>query len=255
MSAPPDQTMATHRTTPPRPATVVGAIYKLLLRNVATRGRLAAVGALSALYVLVAFIVHLQGDGDTFKQALDLVNGGATTLVPVGALVFGAATLGDLIDDGSAVYLWLRPVHPRLIVAAAWAATVTITAPLVGVPVLLGAAIIDGDSKLLGASTSALAVGVLAYSALAVTAGIRFRRALPWGLAYILLWEGFVASAGKTASKLAMRSYLRSILSDITEVPLKLATMSLFPAVVVPLVVTVAALAYAAHRLGNTDVA
>ena len=80
-------------------------------------------------------------------------------------------------------------------------------------------------------------------------------RALIWGLAYILLWEGFVATAGAAAAKLAVRSYTRSILSEYTGVGIKLATMPLLYSIAVAVVVAVLALAYASRRLRTTDVA
>ena len=53
------------------------------------------------------------------KDGATLVNDyGLTVLVPVVALVFSSSTLGDLVDDKTLVYIWLRPVN-RLTVAAA----------------------------------------------------------------------------------------------------------------------------------------
>ena len=85
----------------------------------------------------------------------------------------------------------------------------------------------DGSAELLSGITVSVLVGVATYSAIFVALGVRFRRALIWGLAYILLWEGFVATAGAAAAKLAVRSYTRSILSEYTGVGIKLATMPL----------------------------
>ncbi|CAN5746532.1 ABC transporter permease [soil metagenome] len=231
------------------------AEYRLLLRSVATRGRLLAVSALAALSVLTAVIVRSSGDVDSLQAGVDFVNGNIATLFPVAVLVFGAATIGDLIDDGSLVYLWLRPVPARIHVLAAWAATVTITVPLILVPVVVATTVIDSDPGLLSGAIIGGLVAIVGYAALFVVAGIRFRRALAWGLVYILIWEGFVASAGETATKLAMRSYVRSILADRSGVSLKLGEFSLGVGIVVPLVVGALVLAYGARRLARTDVA
>ncbi len=239
----------------PAPWTTFVAVYTLLVRSAATRGRLAAVGALSALSVLTAVIAHASGPDSSFEAGVEYASANLVTLLPVAVLVFGAGTLGDLIDDGSLVYLWLKPVPTHLPVLAAWAATVTITVPLVGLPVVLSTAVLDGDSGLLAGTALAVFIGLLAYSALAVTAGIRFRRALPWGLAYILLWEGFVAGAGSTATRLAIRSYLRSILSQLTDHPLALADFTLATGILVPLAAGAACLLYASRRLARTDIA
>jgi ABC-2 type transport system permease protein len=234
---------------------VLRALYLLLLRSTATRGRLAAVGALSGLSVVIALGVRASGPDSPFDAAVSFASSGLTTFIPVAVLVFGAGTLGDLIDDGSLVYLWLKPVPAHLPVLAAWAATATIAVPLVGVPVVISTAALDSDPDLVVATVLAVAVGIAAYAALAVTAGIRFRRALPWGLVYILLWEGFVAGAGSNAARLAVRSYLRSILSEITGHPLSLAEFTLASAVLVPLTAGAVALVYASRRLARTDIA
>ena len=231
------------------------AVYQLLLRSVATRGRLVAIGALAVVSLLTALAVHASSPYDSLGAATGYVDGNLTALVPVAVLVFGAATLGDLIDDGALVYLWLRPVPSRVHVMAAWAATVSIAIPLVGAPVLLAAAVIDPDPGLLVGTIMGALLAICAYSGLFVMAGIRFRRAVPWGLVYILIWEGFVASAGETAAKLAIRSYVRSILSQQTGQALNLAEFNLASGILVPLVVTVVALAYANRRLARIDVA
>lgn len=231
------------------------AVYTLLLRSVATPGRLVAVLALAAVSVLTALAVNLNDPFDSLRSATGYVNGNVSTLIPVAVLVFGAATLGDLIDDATLVYLWLRPVPARVHVMAAWAATVTITVPLVGAPVLLAAAMIDAEPALMGATVLTALLAIATYSAIFVLGGIRFRRALPWGLAYILIWEGFVARAGETAARLSVRSYMRSVLAQVTGERVELGDFSLASGIIVPLVVTVLALAYASHRLARTDVA
>ncbi len=76
-----------------------------------------------------------------------------------------------------------------------------------------------------------------------------------WGLAYILIWEGFVARAGDTSARLAVRAYSRSILSELTDVPLRLADIGFGAAVAVPVLVAVAATALASRRLARQDVA
>lgn len=239
----------------PAPGPVFVALYRLFLRTTATRGRLVAIGALTTISVLSALMARVASPDDPFDAAASFVVANLTTLLPVAVLVFGAGAIGDLIDDGSLVYVWLRPIPTRLPVIAAWAATVTIVFPLVAVPVLFGTALIEPASELLGATALALIVGTPAYAALAVTAGVRFRRALPWGLAYILLWEGFVASAGSTAGRLAVRSYLLSIVVQLADHPIRVGRYTLASGVIVPLTAGVLALVYASRRLARTDVA
>ncbi|MEO6988347.1 MAG: hypothetical protein ABI239_06840 [Aquihabitans sp.] len=239
----------------PDTITVFLAVYGLLLRSIATRGRLIGIGALAGVSLVTALLVNSTDPYDSSTAALGFVNGNLSTLLPVAVLVFGSAAIGDLVDDGSLVYLWLRPVRPSIHVVAAIAATLTVVTPLVGLPVVLATAMIDSDPDVVSAAVVGGLVALVAYSALFVAAGIRLRRPLPWGLVYILIWEGFVASAGETAGRLAIRGYVRSILSQMTGLELKLANVNLASGIIVPLVVAVAAAFYGSRRLARTDVA
>lgn len=238
----------------PRLFTAFRAEHGLLLRAVTTRGRMSAILLLAGISIFAALMVNMSDPWNTLDAGVDYVNSNLSTLIPVATLVVGSATLGTLRDDGSLVYLWLRPVPSWLHVLSAWAATVTVILPLVGAPVLLATAMIHSEPDLLAATLVAGLLGITTYSALAVMIGVRFNRALPLGLVYILIWEGFIASAGDTAAKLSVRGYLRTILSDRVGVDLDLAVVSPTTAIVVPIVVTAVALAYASHRLANTDV-
>lgn len=258
MTAPPRPTNdAADGTRPGGPSSVDAfvAVYRLLLRSVATKGRLVAIAALSGVSVITAVVAHAHQSFHSLDNGTQYVSRNLVSLIPVAVLVFASATIGDLIEDGSLVYLWLRPIPARIHVLAAWAATISIVAPLVLAPLVLATAVIDPDANLLVGATLAGLVAVATYGAIFVMGGIRFRRALPWGLAYILIWEGFVASAGKSATKLAVRSYVGSILSHETGVPIKLADFSLVTGILVPIAMIMLALRYASRRLAKTDVA
>jgi ABC-2 type transport system permease protein len=75
-----------------------------------------------------------------------------------------------------------------------------------------------------------------------------------WGLAYILIWEGFIALGGAGVARFAIRKYTRSILVDRTGVDLDLADFSTPVGIIVPLVVAVVALVVASWRLSNQDI-
>ena len=80
-------------------------------------------------------------------------------------------------------------------------------------------------------------ISMIGYTGLFVALGLRVKRALPWGLLYIFIWEGFVANGNATAARLAVRSYGRSTLSSITGVTLRLAEIAAPWRWVVPFVV------------------
>jgi ABC-2 type transport system permease protein len=105
------------------------------------------------------------------------------------------------------------------------------------------------------ATVASCTLATVAYAGVFVWLGLRVRRALVWGLAYILVWEGFVAQAGGTAALLAIRSHTRSLLARLAGGAEELVEVSLATALVLPMVAATVALALAVRRLTRQDVA
>lgn len=231
--------------------------YLLLLRQMVTRGRLAALSAVGVLVAVVAGAVGASDrGGDPLEAGVQMIsNLGFAVLVPVVALVFAGASLGDVREDGTLVYLWLRPMDRWPVVVGAWSASVTVSLPLTIVPLGVASVLAGGGASLLGATVLAAVVGVVAYSALFVLLGLVVRNPIVWGLGYVLVWEGVVAAFGSFAAKLAVRGYTRSVLTSVTDVELDLGDLGLAAGVTVPVVVSVLALLLAARRLRDLDVA
>jgi ABC-2 type transport system permease protein len=230
------------------------ALYSLILRTQTTRARVVMLGVLGMLGVVIA--IPLRSADDPLRAATHFIDGfGLTLVLPITTLVFASAALGDFIDDNTMVYLWMRPVRRSSLAIAAATATVTVVMPLVVIPLGVAAIVTGAGSDVVVGTVLAAAVGVIAYTALFVMLGVRVKRPLLWGLLYILVWENFIARLGESASRLAISSYTRSILSSITDFELRLADKPAAACVIVPLAVTAAALWYAAHRLTVQDVA
>ena len=251
--------MSTTETTPTRSTrrSQIVALYGLIMRTSVRPTRVAALGALGALGVLVAVLITVQEIDDPSETAAQFANGfGLSLLVPIAALVMGSAALGDQNEDRTLVYVWLRPVARWRIAAAALAATMSVVVPVTAVPLGLVALIIaPGEPILVTAVTLAVSVIAVSYSAVFVALGARLRRPLLWGLLYIVIWEGFVATAEGGFGRLALRSYSRSIVANLAEVDLPLATQSTVVAIVVPLLVALVASMYTVLRLHRQDVA
>ena len=230
------------------------ALYSLILRTQTTRARVVMLGVLGLLGVVIA--IPLRHADDPLEAASHFIDGfGLTLVLPVTTLVFASAALGDFIDDNTMVYLWMRPVRRATLALAAAAATLTVVMPLVVIPLGVAAIVSGAGTDLVVGTVLAAVIGVIAYTGLFVTLGVGVKRPLLWGLLYILVWENFVARLGESASRLAISSYTRSILSSITDFELRLADKPAAACVIVPLAVTAAALWYASHRLSVQDVA
>jgi ABC-2 type transport system permease protein len=234
---------------------VFGPLYRVLVRGLLGRAKIAGLGALGAVAVLVGILIAAAGGDDAVRSWVRFADTfGLSLLAPVVALLFASAALGNLVEDGTMVYVWLRPVRRREIVGAAYAASLTPIAPLVLVPLTIGAAIATGDLPAVVGTLTAAAVATAGYTGIFLWLGLLLKRSLVWGLAYILLWEGFVAGASRGASRLALRAYSRSILDEATGVRLRLANVSLTVGVLVPLLVAAVAVALTSRRLARTDV-
>ncbi len=231
--------------------------YGIVLRQLVTRSRMAALLFVGAATAVIAIAVGASDNiSDPLQTGVELISSlHFTLLVPIIALVFATAALGDMREDGTLVYLWLRPMDRWPIAVGAWLASITLSLPLTMVPLVVSAVAVDGGSELITATVLAGVVGVVAYSALFVLLGLLLKNPIVWGLGYIMIWEGLIAAFGSFAAKLAIRGYTRSILTSITDVDLDLGDLSLAVGVIVPLVVAVVALVLAAVRLRSMDVA
>jgi ABC-2 type transport system permease protein len=232
------------------------ALYRLFLRTQATKGRIIALLALGAVAVVLGIAIGSSENADAIDDGTILVaNFGLTLFVPVTTLVFASAVLGEPNEDGTLVYLWLRPVRRWRIVAAALAATLTVTLPVVVVPMVLAAAATGAGPELVQGALAGCLVATVGYAGIFCWLGLRTKRALVWGLAYILIWEGFVARAGDTASRLAIRANARSLLTHISGGPERLIDVSEPTAIAIPLVAAAVATLFTIRRLTRQDVA
>ncbi len=242
---------------PRRPSTIASfrAMYTLLLRNQLSRGRIAALGGLGVVGILVGFLVTHGADVNTTVKGTRFVNVfGLSLLTPVAALVFGVGALGDLVEDRSLVYLWLPPVPRWVIAVAAWSATFTACLPFAVLMLVAIAAATGGGGDLLLGTFWAGLLALLAYSGLFTLLGLRFKRALVWGLVYLLIWENFIARAGAGTARLSILSYARSVLSAYTGVGMSLADRALTWSFAVPVAVGVIGVIATARRLHTQDI-
>jgi len=242
-------------TTRPRPATLrtLRQLYAIVLRMQLTPLRLLGIGALGGIALLLGVLTGR--DDDPVRATADLAAGyGITVAIPLCILWLATSSVGDLVDDGLLVYLWLKPVTRWQLPAASVLATSTVVLALIVVPLVVAT---------LGAGTPGLALDVvvagvlttLAYSGLFVALGLWLRRALWWGIAYLLVWENGIARASEGASRLSVGGYGRSVLAQLADVDLELGGRPLVLSVVVLLVVTIGGWLAATYRYRHAEIA
>lgn len=232
------------------------ALYGLFLSTQVTRARLLGLLALGSLAVVLGYAIGASAAADPLEDGTRLIaNYGLNLFVPVTSLVFASSVLGDPNEDGTLVYLWLRPVARWRLALAALAATLTVTLPVVVVPMVAAAALTGAGQELLTATVVACTVAVVGYSGVFTWLGLRVKRALVWGLAYVLIWEGFVARAGDNPSRLAIQAHARSVLTHMADGPPRLAAVAQATGTITPVAVAVVATLLTIRRLRRQDVA
>ncbi|TDT17176.1 ABC-2 type transport system permease protein [Ilumatobacter fluminis] len=239
------------------PFAAIGLTYRLLLRQLVSRGRVLALLAVGLAVAAVAWAVGSSSDvTDPLEASVGVIAGlGFTVVVPVVSLVFATAALGDAREDGTLVYLWLRPIDRWPVVVGAWLAALTVSLPLTLGPLALAAVLSGEAGTIFGATMLASIVGVVAYSAVFLLVGLLVKNPIVWGLGYVLIWEGVISAFGSSAAQLAISGYTRSIVTAMTDVDVDLGDQSLAAGVIVPILVAVVALFVAARRLDGMDVA
>lgn len=236
----------------PAAATAFTALYRLFLRGQLTRLRAIGLLALGAVAVLLSVVA--RSDDDPLDAAANVIaEYGLTIVAPVCTLWIATSIIGDLAEDRLLAYLWLRPIGRWLLPSAAFGATCTVMLPLVVAPLTIAAAA-SGQGELIVPTLIASTLAVAAYGGIFVTLGARFSRALWWGLVYVLVWENAVARLADGTARLAVRSYVTTVVARATDVELTLADRGSAAMIAVPVAIAAAGLVLSAWILRTRDI-
>ena len=240
----------------PSPAVTIPAMIKRIVPAIATRGRVLTMIGFGLLPVIVAFFINRANDGrdGDFEPAEFLSQFSLLIFIPLVVLIFASATLGTLREERTLVYFWLRPIGRWQIALASFVSGLAVLIPVITLPTLLLAAIIGDGADIAGVLIAGL-IGIVAYGALFTFLGLLTQRALVWGLIYIILWEGFIGGLSRAASRVSIRSYTRSALSNIADAPSVIDSPESMAVVsIVTVLVALAGLALTTLLLTNLDV-
>lgn len=238
-------------------STVLTHLYRLFLREQLTKGRLVLAAFLGGLSILIAFLMATYLGEDAPSETVAFISlFGLGLAVPIQALVLSSSTLGNLVEDETLVYLWMRPNPRGLLALSAWLAAFTMSIPLAVLPFTVTAAVGSrGDLEITGATFLAMLMAVIGYTGLFTLLGLVSRWSLIWGLLYVVIWETIVSRVGPGAARLSVVSYSSSILSRITEIELPQSDRAMASSLIVPIAIALAAVALTTWRLNKTTVA
>jgi ABC-2 type transport system permease protein len=237
-----------------------GVIAGITLRQLLSRRRTLLLLLLGGVMVLVAIIFRVAGEearAIPFTSGL-LSNLGVGTLMPLVALLLGTGAMGAEIEDGTAVFLLAKPLGRRTIVLTKLAVAAACAVALTCGPMLLAGLIAAGglgDGLVMGLVAGA-AIGSVLYCAVFVAFSLVSRRALVFGLAYVLIWEGLLASLFAGTQTFSIRQVTLAFAHAIGGIPKETlaAPVDLTTALVVGAVVLVGATLLAIRRLAGFEI-
>ena len=237
------------------PFQAIRLTHNVLLKQLITKGRLIGITIIGLLPILLGWVIGRQSD-DPLEAGVGFISYmGLSILIPIVALIFASASLGDTREDGTLVYLWLRPISRLSVSTGAWAASITIALPLTVIPITISAILLDAGNSVVTATIITSILAVLAYSGLFVTLGLIVKNPVLWGLAYIFIWEAIVASFAKPAAALAVSGYSRAIITGRTNVEFDyLFDPSQNVSILMLIILSIAGIALSSARLNRLEV-
>lgn len=177
------------------------SLFKVTLRQMfwSRRTILILVGCLLSLAIALGFRFVARGSGSVNGFIPNITLALYGLLVNLSAIFYGTAIISDEIDGKGLTYLQMRPIRKSRILLSKFSAYFIGTLTLIGTSHLLMTGIMLTHPKLqngvlfqLGMSLryiGIIALGLLAYGALATFLATRFKNPVLWGLVYVMGWE------------------------------------------------------------------
>jgi len=184
---------------------VVAPIVEVTVRGLFGRRRIILLVLLAALPVLIALLIRVAGGRPDADRVLDTLV--VRFVMPLVALIVGTTVIGSEIDDGTAVYLMVKPIARWRIVLSKALVAAGLTAVLILPPVIVTAILLSRTdlATTIEAFTIACFFGGTAYAMAFLALSTFTSRAFLIGLAYVLIWEGVLASLLEGTKFLSIR--------------------------------------------------
>ena len=229
-------------------------LLELTARQILASRRWLLILALGSIVPLVAMLARARGFAPEFAAQIfpQLFLG---VVVPLLALVVSVSAVAGDIEEGTAVYLLCTPVGRGYIFATRYMTAIAVTvlvATAAGASsfLILSGSMEDTAGRIL-ASTVAVAVGGVLYTALFLALALYSRRGVMLGLLYALVWENILARNMAGARTFSIREYMVSIQAHLSPDPSATASLTLSAIVPVACVMLAASIALGISSLRN----
>ena len=236
----------------------MSAVYWLTLRQMSGRWRLAIMGVLAAMPVIIILLMLASDNAPSVQEFETAVLSAmlAGSIGPLVVLAIAAPAFANELDDRTLANLTLSPLPRWQIVLPKLLASITIAGPFIGVSALLTSYVAYlGDPTAMVAVTVSALVGVTMYASSFVWLGLVSTQAIGLGLLYIVLWEGFFSGFVSGVRLLSIRHSAIALMHGLDERRFASGThLSLAAASVVAAVVIAGFLWLSVRRLRRMDV-
>jgi ABC-2 type transport system permease protein len=229
-----------------------GIVASITLRGVFGRKRALIFAIPPLILILVTLLLKGVRPPGAPWPARILGDFGFSVILPLTALIIGTSVLGAEIDDGSIVHLLATPVRRSSVILTKFAVGAALTMAFVAIPELVAGLIATGGATKLavGLFVGAL-VGSVIYNAVFVMLSVLTTRAIAVGLLYVLIWEVVLGNFVSGARLLSVEQYSLGVANSIAHNTALNAGLTLSTALIMGVIVTIAALAFAIRRLSG----
>ncbi len=237
-------------------------IIWLTWRQLFARRRLYLAAAFSLAPMLIAVVFQLLVDdsaaaGAEFLMGLEreIVIG---TLLPLAAVVFGTTAFGGEVDDGTLVYLLVKPLGRWRVVLWKYVVAILSTAAVMLPSIILPWLVVRTSELPVSVPLSFMAgvgIGCVVYCAIFVALGLSTRRALVAGLLYIVAVEMVLSRNVVGTKALSVREFSIAVAQAASHGAVKLVSTPVSLATVWTMgsLMLVSALATAMWKLGHYE--
>jgi ABC-2 type transport system permease protein len=234
------------------------SVYRLTLRQLSGRWRLAIMTVLAAMPVLIALLMLADNEAPSVRDFETAIVGAmlAGSIAPLVVLAIAAAAFGNELEDRTLANLSLSPVPRWKIAVPKLLAVITVAAPFIALSAGVTAHVaFIGDWSATAAVTLSALAGVAMYGSMFVWLGLVSPQAVGLGLLYIVLWEGFFSGFVAGVRLLSIRFYAIALMHGLDERRFSFMDhVSLLPAAVVATVIVAGFSALTVRKLRRMDV-
>lgn len=180
------------------------------------RGWLAA--AIVVLPFMLTFLYRLTSEDREGDRLLFMINMNRDAvigvLLPLTAVIFGTTAFGGEVEDGTLIYLLVRPVQRWRVALVKYVVAMAVTTAIVAAAVLLAWFAIrtaELPAAFPRAFLTAALGGALLYCGLFCYLGLVTRRGLVVGLLYLIFFENLMSRTLQGVKWLSIREYSWSL--------------------------------------------